>query len=67
MEEEVFLCMKCLPKHFVHGDQTKEISPNNLRNSITELKNDLEKLNEIQNQSKSQLLKNEDEEKQQIE
>ena len=36
--------MKCMPKHFVHGDQAKEISPVALGNSISELKTDLLKL-----------------------
>ena len=66
-EEETFLCLKCLPKHFSHGDKTKEISPVELGNSIKELKSDLEKLNELQSELISQQRKNEEEEKQQIE
>jgi hypothetical protein len=37
-----------MPKHFVHGEQTKEISPVALGNSIIELKSDLLKLNQLQ-------------------
>ena len=55
LEEEIFLCLKCLPQHFSHGDLTKEISPVELGNSISELKKDLDKLNEIQDQLMSQL------------
>ena len=36
-EEDIFMCSKCLPKHFEHVYQTKEISPYELADSIQEL------------------------------
>ena len=48
-----------MPKHFVHGDYTKKISPVALGNSISELKLDLHKLNETQNEQNVNLKKNE--------